>query len=436
MDSQVYQRAECFLPWNLQHSVYNSTIFPYWTSSALYYFQQSDAGKSLIRVDAQTGKKETILGFQELVNALSSQLKKDINVEKLPLDRFSIKENPLRLCFPYEKNNWSYGLESKACTKEAEAKPEHLKSPDEGWVLWIKDHNLILTDVKRHQDFFLTTDGEHYYDYASSPETNTRAVTNRLEGTILSPVALWSPNSRKVVTHKLDQRKVNELFLLQNAPEGSQRPKLHSYRMSFSGDEHLPLAELMVIDVETKTIVPLKTEPFLSPYLTPLEFKWVWWSEDSQKIYFLRETRGSKELMLCVADANTGEIKTLITEKAANTYVEPSQFFPCPRQIIILEDKQKIIWLSERDGYPHLYLYDMGSDVPKIITQGEWCVWEVHFYSHQNEKENINFHRQVLFHLLLSDRNVVAEPNLTLLILEYLRFPNDKAVFHPSISKH
>src|SRR3989338_8269671 len=106
MDSHVYQHAECFLPWNLQHSVFNSTIFPYWSLEALYYFQQSDAGKKLIRIDTKTGRKEKIFDFQELVIALSSQLKEVIKPEKLSLDKFSIRENPRQLCFPYEKNNW------------------------------------------------------------------------------------------------------------------------------------------------------------------------------------------------------------------------------------------------------------------------------------------------------------------------------------------
>ena len=385
MYREIYERAECFFPWNLQYCVYNSMIFPYWSSKALYYFEQSDTEKFLIRIDTQTGKKEKVLYFQELVSTLSSELKQDINAEKLSLDKFTISEDLLRLCFPYEKNSWCYDFENRIYTKEAEIKPEYLKSPDKNWAIWVKDHNLVLTDVTHHKDFYLTTDGERYYDYASSPETNTRAVTQRLEDAILPPVALWSLDSNKIITHKLDQRKVEELFLLQNSPEGSQRPKLHRYRMSFSGDENLPLAELIIVDVKSKTIIPLKTEQFLSPYLTPLEFKWVWWSKDSQKVYFLRETRGSKELMLCVSDANTGETRTLITEKS-ETYVEPSQLFLWPHQVLVLEERQQIIWLSERSGYSHLYLYTMGNNVPVCtITHGEWCIREVHFYA---EKED------------------------------------------------
>lgn len=385
MDSQTYQYAERFFPWNLQHYVFNTTIFPYWSDDAVYYFQQNAKAKVLVRIDISTGKKESILDYQRLVDALSEQVNHEINSEKLPLDRFSIQENPRRLCFCYEDSQWCYDLEKNTCTKEVGVNPERLESPDKNWALWIKDHNLVLTDLSHHQDFALTEDGELYYDYASSPETNTQAVTARLRNTLSAPVALWSPDSSKLITHKLNQKSVNELFLLQSAPENSQRPRPHSYRMSFTGDDHLPVAELIIVDISTKTITPIKTDPFISPYLTPLEFKFVWWNDSSNKVYFLRETRGSKEIMLCVADANMGETKILITE-TAETYVEPSQLFPCPPQVLILEDKQGIVWLSERSGYSHLYLYDIGKDTIKCaITQGEWCVREVHHY---DAKEN------------------------------------------------
>lgn len=380
MDSQTYQRAERFFPWNLQHCIFNTTIFPYWSEHAVYYFQQNEDKKILVKVDINTGKKESIFVYQKLIDALSGQLNHEINTEKLPLDRFSIQENPCRLCFGYEGGRWCYDVEKNICTKEVGENSERLESPDKNWALRVKDHNLVLTDLSNHQDFILTNDGEHYHDYASSPETNTQAVTARLRNILSAPVALWSPDSRKIITHKLNQKNVSELSLLQNSPDNSQRPRSHNYRMSFSGDEHLPSVELAIIDVASKTIVPIKTDPFISPFLTPIEFKFVWWNETSNKIYFLRETRDSKKLMLCVADAITGEIKVLITE-TAETFVEPSQLFPCPPQVLILEDTQEIVWLSERSGYSHLYLYDIEKNILKgEITSGECCVREVHHY--------------------------------------------------------
>lgn len=378
MDRKLYQQAESFLPWNLHHEVFNSTIIPFWSEEALYYFQQLTTEKTLIKVNTETGKKEPILCYKKLQLALSLQLKEETNYEQLSLSDFSIKEKSLY--FTYKNHHWSYDFENNICKQDQEIIPGLLNSQDKNWALQRKDHNLILTDLTQKQDFQITTDGKPYYDYGSSPETNTYTVTQRIQGSISTPVAIWSPNSQKIITHKLDQREVHELFILQNAPKDSQRPKLHSYRMSFSGDDNLPLEELMIIDISTKSILPIKTDPLLSPYLTPIEFKWVWWSYDSKKIYFIRETRAAKEIMLCVTDAETGDTKVLLTEKSEDTYVEPSPHAMWLPQVVILEDSQEIIWLSERSGHAHLYLFNDEGNLKNAITEGEWSVREVHFY--------------------------------------------------------
>ncbi len=380
MNHYAYSRAESFLPWNLTDTVLNSTIFPHWPcTKSLYYFQQNKTGNVLVHVDTITGEKEQIFDCSALLDALSSHLTDTDDSAKLSLDKLKIQENPLRIYFTHRNKYWCYNIEKSILIKE-KTSSEYLKSPDDHWVLQKKNYNLFLTSLTDNAGFQLTSDGTSYYDYASSPETNTRAITQRLENSALPLIALWSPNSRKIVTHKLDQRSVPSLFLLQNAPEGSQRPTLHTYRMSFSGDEYIPRAELVVIDTLTKTVTPLNIDPLLSPYLTPLEYKWVWWSKDSKKIYFLHETRGSKELKLCSIDIETNIARILISE-SSDTYVEPSQNFLWSHQIIVIEDTQEVVWLSEHSGYSHLYLYTIDDGALKnCITQGEWNVRQVHFY--------------------------------------------------------
>ena len=115
---------------------------------------------------------------------------------------------------------------------------------------------------------------------------------------------------------------------------------------------------MQIIDIESRTIIPVKTGALLSPYLTAIEFEWVWWGIDSASVYFLRETRGSKEIILSSIDSQSGHVEELICEKAGSTYVEPSPIAPWRPQVIVLENHYEIIWLSERDGYAHLYLFD------------------------------------------------------------------------------
>lgn len=379
VDEITYKNSEKFFPWNLRHTVLNSALFPFWSGNLLYYFQQTSSTQILVCVNTNTGEKESVFDCAILLGSLSKQVQQKVDFSDLPLDKFSITQDLERLCFSYQKSQWYFDLKQHICVQNKRVKANQLASPDNKFFLELNNHNLFL--VGHHRREQLTTDGQPYYDYASSPETNTHTVTQRLEGATMPPVAIWSPDSSRLVTHKLDQRQVQPLHLLQNSPKDSQRPVVHSYRMSFSGDAHLPLAELIIVDTTTKSIVSLKTEAFLSPYLTPLEFKWVWWSKDSQKVYFLREMRGAKEINLYVADSKTGTVKTLITEHAKKTYIEPSQLFLWPHQAIVLDDSREIIWLSERDGHAHLYLYDIASNAAKsAITQGEWCVREVHFY--------------------------------------------------------
>ncbi|MDR3478618.1 MAG: hypothetical protein P4M14_11375 [Gammaproteobacteria bacterium] len=91
MNRNLYQHAECFFPWNLQSIVFNTTIFPYWTSESLYYFQQSAETTSLIKIDIVTGKKEKIFNLKELMDNFSRKIQTKITSNQLPLDKFSIQ---------------------------------------------------------------------------------------------------------------------------------------------------------------------------------------------------------------------------------------------------------------------------------------------------------------------------------------------------------
>lgn len=98
-------------------------------------------------------------------------------------------------------------------------------------------------------------------------------------------MAQWSPDSRRLFTTRLDERRVKELHLLQSAPpDGSARPVLHSYRYAMPGDEELPLAELLVIDVETGECVKAQCPPLLAPLMSPVELQLTAWSEDSSRV--------------------------------------------------------------------------------------------------------------------------------------------------------
>ncbi|HEU5281479.1 MAG TPA: DPP IV N-terminal domain-containing protein [Gammaproteobacteria bacterium] len=384
MNHDVYQRAEAFLPWNLYKCIYNSAIFPYWGNCALYYFQGAPSGYHLLEVELESGQKNILFELKKIANAISACLQRVIDPDDLSLQWFSFDSQKNELFLAYDRLNWFFTLQGELIKKENQYVDSSF-SPNKSWSLSAENHNLILKNLDQNTVEKITNDGQPYYDYASSPETNTRAVSDKLSEVKRYPIVRWSKNSNKFITHRVDQRKVEKLYLLQGAPEGKQRPVLHEYRMSFSGDEHLPKTELIIFDVVNKTTIPVKREATFSPYLTPIEYDWVWWSDNSSKVYFLEETRGSKKLSLCVADAETG-IVTVLIEECADTYAEPCEFFLWKTHILVLEEKNGIIWMSMRDGHPHLYYYKIGkNEAEYAITQGSWNVRELISYDEKSD---------------------------------------------------
>src|SRR5690606_23159024 len=117
------------------------------------------------------------------------------------------------------------------------------------------------------------------------------------------PVAVWSPDSSRILTHRLDQRAVPELSLLEMRPAEGHRPRRWAYRMPFMGDE-LATAQLLVIDVRDpdRAVLQELGDPLLVEFVSPLELGWVWWGNDARQVWFLREARGASSLTLCRAD--------------------------------------------------------------------------------------------------------------------------------------
>ena len=155
------------------------------------------------------------------------------------------------------------------------------------------------------------------------------------------------------------------------------RPRLHPYRYAFVGDANLPLAELIVFEVPGGTRTPFRCPPYEIRLDSPIGENKIWWAEDGRSVYFIEEDRGAKAVRLRVADAATGEARTLIEEKGA-TYVEVNLTMNAFPNVRILAGGSEIIWFSERDGWGHLYLYDGKTGALKNrITSGPWAVRDI-----------------------------------------------------------
>ena len=96
------------------------------------------------------------------------------------------------------------------------------------------------------------------------------------------------------------------------------------------------------------------------------------WSDDSKTVTMEYNERGHKTYRVLAMDAESGSIRTIVEEKS-NTFVNYSRRFRYD-----FSNGEKMVWMSERDNWNHLYLYDIATgQVERQITRGAWCVREV-----------------------------------------------------------
>jgi dipeptidyl aminopeptidase/acylaminoacyl peptidase len=325
-----YRRAEAFCEWNVRGVVRNVSIRPEWIDdgrSLRWWRHRADGTRQLVQVETSTGARRV--------------------VDDAPSPGASVPEG-------------------------------HLRSPDGRLDLLVVEGDLWIERVADGDRFRLTADATDLHDYASSPQSSTTWLSALRSGAVSPPIAVWSPDSSRILTHRLDQRAVPELSLLEMRPADGHRPRHWTYRMPFMGDE-LATAQLVVIDVDdpARPVVHEVAEPLLVEFVSPLELGWVWWGADAQQVWFLREARGASSLTLCRAELDGGAVHRVLTE-SADDYVEPHPLLPWPATVSVVRGGSVVVWPSERDGWRHLYAVDVSSgQVTRQLTAGDWSVREV-----------------------------------------------------------
>ncbi|WP_370933193.1 prolyl oligopeptidase family serine peptidase [Amycolatopsis sp. cg13] len=252
--------------------------------------------------------------------------------------------------------------------------PLDVPSPD-GKVA-VSPRGADLWAVSGAREWPLTSDGAPGYQYGTNPESLGNSTLLRKFGLPhLPPAVTWSPDSTKVLTHRTDEREVRETHLLEARPAYGSAPALHTQRYPYTGDEHMALAELVVLDVASGTVVRAQAEPLLAPMMSPVMAKWAWWAADSSAVYFLRQPRDRHTLSLHRMDPVTGEVTTVLSETGP-TRVEPNQWLYEPPIVRVLENE--VLWYSQRDDWGHLYRYDLHTgELLNQVTSGDWAVRQI-----------------------------------------------------------
>ena len=226
---------------------------------------------------------------------------------------------------------------------------------------YVEDHQLYIADGqgKKHQ---LTNDGSREIVYGQSVHRDEFGIT---KGTF------WSPDGQRLAFYRMDQSMVTDY------PQVDIYPRTAAYepdKYPMAGT-NTHVVTIGVYDLRTQKTVYLQT-PAVDYAATALQqpcyFTNLAWSPDSKHIFLQELNRDQNDCRLVSYDAETGKREYQLCRETSDKYVEPLhpiQFLPWDSNLFILQ--------SQRDGYNHLYLYNIKGEQVKQITKGPWVVLDV-----------------------------------------------------------
>ena len=168
----------------------------------------------------------------------------------------------------------------------------------------------------------------------------------------------WANKSQKLAFYRMDESMVAE-YPKVDIDERIATEDPFRYPMAGETSHEVSVG---VYDVDSKSVVYLKTTSPVNRYFTNIA-----WSGDDKFILIAEINREQNHLWMNVYNAENGNFVKTLFEEQSNEWVEP-----CEPPVFI--DNKQFVWISECDGFKHLYLYNIENGKCSQLTKGNYCV--------------------------------------------------------------
>jgi len=353
-------------------------VDPHWMAdgSSFWYAEGAPEDTAIYKVDPKVNAKTPLFDTALVRQALTTVLGHEPPYKGLPFEAFTfVDDDEKAVKFTLENKEFILQLDTYTITRvpalsQAEEKrllPQVVRkglfahwppvkevlSPDRQWFAGVKEHNLRLRSTQDTRSVQITNDGIKDFEWD-------------VEG------AKWSPDSFRLAVTKVDYRKVPQIPIVHWTGLTEEVEWMRWRKVG----RPLPQTELYVVDIRSQRKVRVDTGKELDQYI-----EIVGWRPDNSELLFLRTNRTLKRMSLMAANSTTGATRVILTESQETFiiggYVYYVGWVDWLRPFTLLEDGKRFIWMSERDGWNHLYLYDLEGTLLRRLTGGAFPVVKV-----------------------------------------------------------
>ncbi len=314
-----------------------------------------DKGQFIVRNDFKNGKTvDTLFASSSLAQGGKApgiddyQLSDDETMIILTTESESIYRHSTK------GNNYIYEISSKKVTPVSKNGKQQYATvaPGGRGVAFVRDNNLFITTLPSGEERALTNDGKKNEIINGATDWVYEEEFSFDQG------YQWSPDGKHLAYYRFDESSVREFTLTYY---GELYPKEERYKYPKAGEANSKV-EIYIYDVAGGKAVKADVNKEADQYIPRIK-----WTADAAKLCVMRMNRLQNLLELYACDASTGRSELFFTETNP-AYIEVTD------DLKFLDNKNQFLWSSTKDGYNHLYLYDMKGKLVKQITSGKWDV--------------------------------------------------------------
>ena len=329
-------------------------LYTTWWGDQLMYLDVEETGV----VDMKTGKKRALFTLDDINNKLDGE-----NVVRT-LQRVSfpypgktlalVASKTTRMLYDWSKCEVVWNQPCEGETETHWNKTSRISA-------YVKDNQLWITDAKG-KSTQLTTDGTREIVYGQSVHRNEFGIEEGI---------FWAPDGNRFAFYRMDQTMVTD-YPQVNTFERVAAYEPDKYPMLGMTSHKVTVG---IYDCPTGKIQYLNTGDPTDRYFTNIA-----WSPDSKTVYMFELNRLQNDCQLVSYDATTGNKHKELYHETSDKYVEPLH------PIVFLPwDNQQFVMQSQKDGFNHLYIYNIGTGKIRQLTKGNFVVEDFYGFNAKNK---------------------------------------------------
>ncbi|MGQ9846060.1 MAG: S9 family peptidase, partial [Bacteroidales bacterium] len=321
-------------------------------------------GESIVLYSFKTGKEvKKILSLNEITS----------HPKPSKIDEYFFSNDEKKILIASEKEQiyrhsslnkfYVFDIPSKQMNLICDQKiQEATLSPNGQYVAYVNKNNLFIKNLSTNTETAITNDGEKNKIINGIPDWVYE------EEFSFSKAFEWSPDNNYIAYLKFDETDVKEYSI---PIYKGLYPSIYTYKYPKAGEKNSKVS-LHIYQLKNNKTLDITLEPDSDFYIPR-----IYWTKQPNTLMAIKMNRLQNTMKLFLINSENGTSQCIYTEQT-NTYIELPE-------LVFSNDGKSFFITSDRDGYNHIYQYDLNGKLIKQITSGKWDVTKLNGYDNLNQ---------------------------------------------------